>query len=297
MIIDFHTHIFPPEIREKRTLYWQKSAWFSELYSQKKTKLATAEDLIAEMDSSGVQTSVACGFPWDDPEICRFCNDYLLDVTSRYPGRILALASVQPAEPESAALEAERCVKAGMHGVGELNPDGQGFDLRNAAALTSLIDVLTANKAVMMLHTNETLGHYYAGKGKTGPDLVYRFAEQYPDLKLVTAHWGGGLLFYELMPEVHKALANVYYDTAASCFLYRPEVFKVAVDMVDPKKVLYGTDFPLVRQTRILKQIKELGLPKDVEETILWRGAAELLNLTGLMDMAGTEHATPAEMT
>ena len=261
MLIDFHTHIFPPEIREKRTLYWQRSAWFSELYSQKKAKLATAEDLIAEMDASGVAVSVACGFPWDDAEICRFCNDYLIDVAARYPGRIIGLASVQPTDPEAAALEAERCIKAGMRGVGELNPDGQGFDLRNHEALAPLVRVLEANNAVMMLHTNEIVGHYYPGKGKTGPDTVYRFAEHFPGLKIVASHWGGGLLFYELMPEVHKALANVYYDTAASCFLYRPEVFQAAISLVDSKKVLHGTDYPLVRQTRILKQIKALNLP------------------------------------
>ena len=58
----------------------------------------------------------------------------------------------------------------------------------------------------------------------------------FPVLRLICAHWGGGLPFYELMPEVADALRNVYYDTAASLFLYRPAIFSAAVAAVGAKQ-------------------------------------------------------------
>src|SRR6266705_1364832 len=54
MLIDFHTHIFPPDVCKHRERYCARDSWFASLYSNPHTRLATAEDLIAEMDISGV---------------------------------------------------------------------------------------------------------------------------------------------------------------------------------------------------------------------------------------------------
>ena len=74
---------------------------------------------------------------------------------------------------------------------------------------------------------------------------VYHLITAHPALKLVLAHWGGGFPFYELMPEVRRAAANVYYDTAASPLLYDAAVFRWVAGMVGAGKVLFGTDYPL----------------------------------------------------
>ena len=39
-------------------------------------------------------------------------------------------------------------------------------------------------------------------------------------MTIIAAHWGGGLPFYALMPEVRDALQNVWFDTAAGHLLY-----------------------------------------------------------------------------
>ena len=46
------------------------------------------------------------------------------------------------------------------------------------------------------------------------------------------AHWGGGLPFYALMPEVEDSLSNVYFDSAASPFLYDASVFPTVAGLV-----------------------------------------------------------------
>ena len=105
------------------------------------------------------------------------------------------------------------------------------------------------------------------------------FALRFPEVTLISAHWGGGLPFYELMPEVAKALRNVYYDTAASLFLYRSAIFPAAVAAAGAKKILWGTDYPLIGQRRFLAHVGASGLDPDARADILGGNAAQLLRL------------------
>jgi predicted TIM-barrel fold metal-dependent hydrolase len=111
-----------------------------------------------------------------------------------------------------------------------------------------------------------------------GPAMLYRLAMRYPTLTLVCAHWGGGLPFYELMPEVREACSNVYYDTAASTFLYDDAVYRVA-EACAPGKALFGSDYPLIEPKCYVKSIRALGLPADAEAALLGGTAARLLGL------------------
>jgi predicted TIM-barrel fold metal-dependent hydrolase len=102
----------------------------------------------------------------------------------------------------------------------------------------------------LCLHVSEPVGHVYPGKSTTPLEDYYWLATEYPELKLILAHWGGLLPFYELMNElmkgVRKQLKNVYYDTAATPLLYRQEMYRAVVSVVGPKKILYGSDYPLL---------------------------------------------------
>ena len=48
------------------------------------------------------------------------------------------------------------------------------------------------------------------------------------------------------MPEVKKTLANVYFDSAASPFLYSPRIYTQAIETVGSEKLLFGSDYPLL---------------------------------------------------
>jgi hypothetical protein len=64
VIIDFHTHIFPAWLRERRDEYIKRDACFSLLYSQPKARLATAEELLGAMDEAGIDLSVVLNIGW-----------------------------------------------------------------------------------------------------------------------------------------------------------------------------------------------------------------------------------------
>ncbi len=281
MIIDFHTHVFPPEVSKNRNKYIERDPCFAILYSDPKAKIATAEELIADMDKAGVDVSVILNIGWTTHELCVETNDYIIDAVSRYPKRLVGFGAVQPNSPKAAIAEIERCARAGIKGLGEMRPDMQLFDLADEMVMDPLAGALKEHKLTILLHASEPLGHDYPGKGIIFPDMLYPFIASHPELPVICAHWGGGLPFYALMPEVKKALANVYFDSAASPFLYTPQVYKQVIQLVGAERVLFGSDYPLLKPRRLLDEIETLGLAEETRNLVLAGNARRLLGIEG----------------
>jgi predicted TIM-barrel fold metal-dependent hydrolase len=280
MIVDVHTHVFSPEVAMRREEYAANDACFARLYSNPKARLRTAEDLISEMDDSGVDKAVILNIGWGSHELCVRTNDYILEAASRYPDRLISFVSVQPAAGQPAVAELKRCAAAGARGLGELRPDVQGFDLSDRRLIKPLVKTLTDLGMVMTCHADEPVGHHYPGKGSLTPEVLFPFIEAYPSLRLILSHWGGGLPFYGLMPEVEKALTNVWFDSAASPFLYRPEIFERVSELVGADKILFGSDWPLLKQRRCLDELRATNLSTWSMRSISGGNAAGLLELS-----------------
>jgi predicted TIM-barrel fold metal-dependent hydrolase len=230
------------------------------------------------MRRSGVNRTVVFGFPWKEAGLCREHNDYILEAVSRFPDELIGFACVQPLDAGD-AKELDRCLSAGLCGLGELGPDGQRFDISDKWALEASAEVLMHYGRPLVTHSSEPLGHAYAGKGETHPWKLMKLAQNFPNLTIVMAHWGGGLPFYELMPEVREVLRNVYYDTAASTYLYSFEIFPAVSRIVGAQRILWGTDYPLLSQGKFLKRVRESGLAAEDLDAVLGGNAARLLRL------------------
>ncbi|MEA1871779.1 MAG: amidohydrolase family protein [Chloroflexota bacterium] len=278
MIVDFHTHIFPPGVNERRDEYVKRDPCFSLLYSEPKAKLATADELIASMDENQIDLSVVLNIGWVSHELCVETNDYILDSIARYPTRLVGFCGIQPRAGDAAIAEVERCAKAGARGIGEMRSDVQGFELADKITMEPLVGAALKHGLILLTHSSEPVGHQYTGKGSITPDVLYSFVLNFPDLKLVCAHWGGGLPFYALMPEVAAALTNVFFDTAATIFLYRPQIFEQVSHIIGSDKILFGSDYPLISPNRIISQMDSLELPKEDKTKILGANARKLLS-------------------
>lgn len=275
VIVDFHTHIFPSKVIEKRAELLRKDPCLKALYSDPKAKMITLDELISSMDRDGIDVSVALNIGWSDPELCRETNDYILEAVSRYPKRLVGFCMVN-LRLDSAFEELERCLRGGAGGVGELRPDIQGLDLTDEK--TVAVFELAAEKGLIILfHSSEPVGHSYPGKGEVTPDVLYQFPTLFPKLRFVFAHWGGGLPFYALMPEVEKSLQNVFFDTAATPLLYKDSIFNVVSQTLGADKILFGSDYPLISQDKIIRALKKLDLSQQDKERILWGNALHLL--------------------
>ena len=280
MVIDSHCHILPPEFQERRAEILARDLTFATLFAKGDTVMATAETLVHAMDRAEVSRAVVMGMGWTDPALAREVNDYIIESVQRTPQRLTGFCSVNPAWGDGALAEVERCVAEGLVGIGELHPDTQGFDITDGPGLASFMDAARRLELPVVVHGSEPVGHLYPGKGATTPEKLYRFIENFQDNIIVCAHWGGGLPFYALMPEVPGLIKNVYFDMAASPLLYRPEVLGTVAGLVGPDKILFATDFPLIQHQRLLRQVTESGLGSAAQEAILGGNAARMLGLS-----------------
>jgi len=269
MIIDCHTHIFPDEMREDRKTFCNRDRGFSSIYQDSKAKISGVEDLIESMDRSGVERSVICGFSWSDRELVSLHNQYLMESASRYPDRLIVFISLHFSDPDWSGEELERRLKQGAKGVGEVAFYHRGMTSRDIDFMNPVLRKMEREKIPLLLHTNELIGHTYPGKGETPLEIFYEFILSFPHLPILLAHWGGGLPFYELMPEVSRAMAHVYYDTAASPYLYSRRIYSVMREIVGIEKILFGSDYPLIGPRRYFKELEESGLSRRDREKIL----------------------------
>ena len=279
MVIDAHCHILPPSFGGRRAELAQRDATFAALLSNPNARIASAEDLLTAMDRDGIERAVVMGMGWTDHQVAVEANDYIIQAVADNPGRLTGFCSVNPAWGELAYLEVKRCMSAGLVGIGELHADTQDFDITNVAAMAPIMELARSERLPVLVHSSELVGHQYPGKGSTTPDKLYRFIQNFPGNVIICAHWGGGLPFYSLMPEVLESLKNVYFDSAASPFLYRPEVFAMVSELAGAGKVLFASDYPLMDAFRPLEQARSAGLSPEGEAALLSGNAAKLLGL------------------
>jgi predicted TIM-barrel fold metal-dependent hydrolase len=275
VIIDVHTHVFPPDIRDKRDEYLKRDPTFAEMYTNPKAKIATAEELLASMEYAGVDVSIALGFAWREHELCVRHNDYLLESAAKSDGRIVAFCTVNIAADE-AAEEVGRCVKAGAKGLGELRPESQSWDL-NGEPGARLAALAREHALILLLHVTEVGGHEYDGKEGLSLGSFYRFALEHTDIPIVGAHMAGGLPF--AMPQAPRVALTAYADTAARRFLYSESAYPDFVDRWGARRLLLGSDFPLITQAAQMEDVRTNLRRASERDLVLGGNAAALLGL------------------
>ncbi|MBA2680643.1 MAG: amidohydrolase family protein [Ktedonobacteraceae bacterium] len=234
------------------------------------------------MDSSEVDASVTFSFGWTDPGLIEETNSYVIDAIHRYPTRLYGMAVLQPTAGSRAVYELERCARSGMIGLGELMPHGQEYKLSDVQLLAPIMDVVRRHHLLVLSHCSEPVGHLYPGKGDVSLQDIITFLTAFPDIDFVAAHWGGGLPFYTLMPEIQRITDRVWYDTAATIYLYRNTIFPVVANLVGADRILFASDYGLLRQKRVVNHIKTSGLDGVALELVLGRNAQHLLSRHGL---------------
>lgn len=279
MVIDFHTHIFPSPFREKRDAFFSQEPAFECLYRSTTARIASREELLQSMEEQGIQRSVVFGFPWEKADHFRRHNDYIIESVGNHPDRLIGLCCFSPLSPDG-AKEVERCLDAGLAGVGELAVYQSGFSTETIRRLHEVMELCADRNAPVLFHANEPVGHVYPGKTPVQLNEIYALLKQYPLNKIILAHWGGGLFFYSLMKkEVRDVLRNVWFDTAASPYLYAPQVYRMACELVGVEKILFGSDYPLLKPDKYFREMTEAALSSEDLRKVKGDNAERLLGL------------------
>jgi hypothetical protein len=261
MIIDSLTHILPKEIANEIDKYKNIDETFNEFFKQK-TKIIQVEELVEEINKNKIDKAVVAGFGWQNDELASMVNQYIIESKNNYPEKIIPFCSINIKSKKSEE-ELLKCIDKGIKGIGELHFNYEE-DYQKNKIFKNILKIAHENNLPIIVHGSEPVGHNYNGKGINHPQKLYKLAKNNPDNIFIFSHFGGGLIFYEQMPEVKKVLRNVYYDCSAQPFLYNNSIFKIALSSSTLKKVLFASDFPLIDIKKCLKEISHLEIEEKM---------------------------------
>lgn len=236
------------------------------------------------MDGAGIAMQVlsltAPGVQSLEPQLaCRLArrsNDLVAATVRAHPDRFQGFATLPTPAPEAAAKELERAVcELGLHGAmlfgrtGERNLDDPVF--------WPVFDTAAALRAPLYLHPQSpvpAVRHaYYSGLGdavdaafathglgwhyETGVQLLRMILggvfDKFPDLQIVTGHWGEVVLFYleriAHLGDIAKLARPVadYFRTnvlVTPSGIYSQRYLRWAIEVLGIDRIMFSADYP-----------------------------------------------------
>ena len=190
---------------------------------------------------SGAERAVIQGWPFRAGEDCETQNRAVLAAMEAVQDRFFGFCAVSPADGAAAVAAAGAWLDRGFSGVGELDPARQGFSIEDPA-FRDLCCLCEERGCPLCLRVEMGVGRRTDG-GPLAADCL-RLIEAHPGLVLLLPHYGGGLPFYALMPEVARLLGNVWFDTAPEDCALLPGAEDCTRLCLGSDHLVYGSHLP-----------------------------------------------------
>jgi uncharacterized protein len=254
MLCDAHVHFFSPGFFDRlgaqmglppdgrSGVVVAKTGWDDPI-----TIEALADRWIAELDAHGLaRAALIASVPGDEASVSA--------AVARHPARLVGFFMLDPTQDE-AAERARRAFDSGLRGVC-LFPAMHRFALTDAG-----VDRIFARAAghpshpavfvhcgVLSVGVRKKLGLASLFEMRLGNPLdLHAIAGRYSTVPIIIPHFGAGLLREALM--LADQCPNVHLDTSSSNGWMRylpdltlPQVFRTALAVVGPDRLLFGTD-------------------------------------------------------
>lgn len=227
---------------------------------------------IHAMKSAGVDRALLAA--WYGPDGALISNDDVLELTSSHPDLFAGLASADLRQPVEAARTLRRFVKD--HGFKGLRIVQWLWELPCTHPLYYPLYAECVELGVPVCLQVGLTGPLRSSA--TGNPLdIERVALDFPDLRIVCGHIG--YPWHTAMIAIATKFPNVYIDTSA----YKPS--RYPAELVDymkahgRRKVMFGTNYPMITPQACLEQLDALGLPQDVRHLFLAGNACEVFRL------------------
>jgi len=327
LVIDMQQHYVPP----KAYGLVKKSTEYDHAVGMK--RLPRAYELIVDiegnlrwMDDSGIDMGIlsTAALAASGYDFCRLCNDGYAEVIRKYPDRFRGLIHVYPFDADGRNQEEiKRGVEElGLWGIGVVtSTESMTLD---STLMNPIYEMAVQYGMPVYIHPTIRRGLWGGGKydldltlareyeiAKSFAEIIYGVLPRFPDLKVIIAHFGGGLptlkgrllawhqpkdfpmpqadrghgLAVEeardigLVDDFESLLKNIYFDSAG--FGGWLPVMKAALETLGSDHICFGSDYPYeLRDAKYVKEtiegIKALDFPDEDKEKFLG------LNLKGL---------------
>lgn len=269
MILDFHTHAFPPAIASRTLATLSKTSGITPEGD------GTRESVIREMRAAGADLAVVLNVvtkPGQETTVNNTART--LDHLCGAQGGTIYFGSVHPKSPH-AAQEVHRIKALGLSGI-KIHPDYQQTEILDEA-YAPIFEAASACGLPVVTHAGwDPLSpdHVHAP-----PEMCAQVLRDFPKLTLILAHFGGLHRYDEVEKHLAGKFENLYLDTALSASLIPPEQARRILSMQGADRVLFGSDFPWHTTREELAFLHSLGLSEEEEAKILSENACRLLGI------------------
>lgn len=326
MIVDLEHHLEPREVWEKRG---GKPGQLVVQYAPDGTPLRPLDDAthdvnihLKNMDLAGIDMAVLSGTEVHSLEEAKLFHDHFAKVIKQHPGRFDAMATTLPLGGKPALDELERAVRGlGLKGV-LINAlvESEPVDSRR---LWPFYDKVCELNVPVFVHPSIKLQGFDACKAPY--DLFRTIArefdmalatirlcvggvlEDFPDLKVILSHFGGGFSsikermdryvdfldakFWTGKPLISAPYLenyNKYFDRLYFNMAGREagiQTIECALTNIKPEKLLFATDYPsnFIDDGRgmrtYIEKIRQMELDKKSIDGMLGDNAVALLGL------------------
>ncbi len=282
MIIDIHTHTFPPQVAKsaiRKLSHASHTIPFSD---------GSAEGLLSCMTRAGIDLSLILPVA-TSPRQVEHINDSAAALNEAYSGRgLFSFGCIHP-DYENYIKELSRIKELGLKGV-KIHPVYQGVDLDDPRYLR-IFDRIAELDLIAITHTGLDVG--FPGIVRCSPRMALHVVKEIGDFPFILAHMGGWKNWDdvpELLSETHvfldtsfstdrmHPLSDGYWTEEDLCLLDR-DGFMRLYKAFGPDRLLFGTDSPWSPQTESISFIQELPIGVREKQKILGENAALLLKL------------------
>ncbi|MHA1839992.1 MAG: amidohydrolase family protein [Candidatus Ranarchaeia archaeon] len=273
MIIDMHTSIPPDWLRPKLDQRFAK---------------ATDKDLIQRMDALDIGKVVLFSIARDSNDVPRI-NDHIHELVKKHPDRFLGFMNLYPPDLKQTVDEIGRALDWGFHGL-KIHPRVQRFPM-NHPGVSEMLDQAKQHGLPVIIHVDAPYPTNYIAPGVHFPagfpveygefmqavaDLATpyakaKFLRELPHLDsglIYAAHLGGA--YYK---DIQKS--NVMFQTPAASIA----MIEHCVKAVGAKRVVYGSDYPLLDPAEEIRKIKEATITDNEKQLILGGNVKRLFRL------------------
>ncbi|OHB51632.1 MAG: amidohydrolase [Planctomycetes bacterium GWF2_42_9] len=262
-IIDFHTHAFSDEFAPKAmdalTRNHPEIPYFLD---------STIGSLLKSMDNAGIEKSVICSIA-TKPKQFKTILDWSLEIQS---DRIIPLGSVHPADTERNEHIAQ-IAKAGFKGI-KMHPYYQDFYL-DEDGMYKFYEQVIKNNLFLVMHTGFDVAFEFVDRA--GPTKVLEVLNKFPELKLITTHFGAWQQWDKVADEIIGK--NIYMEISFALDYLDTATAKKLLETHPADYILFGSDSPWRKQDETLNLLRRLNLEPSRMEKILYKNAQRLLNV------------------
>jgi predicted TIM-barrel fold metal-dependent hydrolase len=280
--IDIHTHAEEPCGLHADDGYDDLQTRMAEYFKAPWKHPPTIAETAAHYREQGVGCVI---FPVDaerETGYRRYKNEEVATIAAENSDVLIPFASIDPAKGKMGAREARRLVADfGVQGF-KFHPTLQGFYPNDRMAYP-LYEAIAETGKPALFHTGQTgVGAGMRG-GKcmrlkySNPMYIDDVAVDFPDMPIILAHPSFPWQEEALSIATHKP--NVYIDLSGWSPRYFPKILIQYANTILRKKMLFGSDWPMITPERWLADFDQIDIRPEVKPLVLKENAARLLGL------------------